>query len=306
MKYFFSLVLVMLGIFANSYACDVCGGSAGNQYLGILPKANLNFIGIQYQYNSFESNHPSLFENRPNERSKDYYNTFQVWGRYVAGKRLQLFAFVPYRYNSQQKDSVRTSSTGIGDVSVLANVVLLNNEETDGKWQQQLLAGGGVKMPTGRYTGITALDRQGLPNMQPGTGSWDFMLNANYTLRRGNIGFNADAAYTITLPNGEDYKYGNRLNAGLLGFYTWNTGNISILPQVGFRYEYTLHDYDNYSRKWLNEQSGGYMCFATAGIQAYYRKLGARVTYHLPVEQHYAAGYVTARQRIDAGIFFLF
>ena len=307
MKRILWLVLLASAMVPAAYGCDVCGCSASNQYLGILPRANLNFIGFQYQYNSFKSDHPSLFENRPNERGKDDYNTFQLWGRYNIGKRLQVFAFLPYRLNvHRQDDSLRSVSSGLGDVSLLVNAVIIKEDATDHKWKHQLLAGGGVKAPTGRYTGISALDRQGLPNMQPGTGSWDFMINANYTVKRNSIGANADLAYTMTLPNGENYKYGNRLNAGLLAFYAIKAKNATILPQAGLRYEYTLHDYDNYPRRWLNEQSGGYMCFATLGIQAYYNQLGARVTCQLPVAQYYGSGYVTARQKIDAGIFFLF
>jgi hypothetical protein len=287
-------------------ACDVCGCSASNQYLGILPKANLNFIGFQYQYNSFTSDHPSLFEHQPNEHGKDYYNTFQLWGRYNVGKRLQLFAFLPYRYNVQLLDTSRTTSPGLGDVSMLANAMIIKEDATSEGWQQLLLAGGGIKFPTGKYTGITTMDKQGLPNMQPGTGSWDFIVNTNYTVRRKSAGVNVDVAYTITMPNAEKYKYGNRLNAGVLGFYRLKRKGATILPQAGLRYEYTLNDYDNYDRKWLNEQSGGYMCFATAGLQAYVGQFGLRLTYQLPVSQHYGAGYITAWQKVDAGVFFLF
>lgn len=305
MKKIIGLMLLASAVFTSARACDVCGCSASNQYLGILPKANLNFIGFQYQFSSYTSDHPSLFENQPNEKGKDYYNTYQLWGRYNIGSRLQVFAFLPYRYNIQHQDATTTSTSGLGDISFLANAVIL--KEKDGQaWQQQLLAGGGIKTPTGKYSGISATDKQGLPNMQPGTGSVDFIVNSNYTLRREAIGVNVDAAYTITLPNSESYKYGNRANAGLLGFYAIKKKDFTILPQLGVRYEYTLHDYDNYDRKWLNEQSGGYMCFGSAGIQAYYKKLGLRLTYQMPISQHYGAGYVTAKQKLDAGIFFLF
>ena len=306
MRKIICLTLLASAMVTSAYACDVCGCSASNQYLGILPKANLNFIGFQYQYNSFTSDHPSLFEHRPNEHGKDYYNTFQIWGRYNVCNRLQLFAFVPYRYNIQLLDTASTISSGLGDVSILANAVLIKEDATGDGWQQQLLAGGGIKLPTGKYTGITAMDKQGLPNMQPGTGSWDFIINSNYTVRRKSVGMNVDAAYTITMPNSESYKYGNRINAGVLGFYAIKRKAMTILPQAGIRYEYTLHDYDNFDRRWLNEQSGGYMCFATAGVQAYYKQLGLRLTYQIPVSQQYATGYVTATQKVDAGVFFLF
>ncbi|MBS1645339.1 MAG: hypothetical protein JST36_09905 [Bacteroidetes bacterium] len=304
-KIVFSLLLfVTTGISAN--ACDVCGCSASNQYLGILPKANFNFIGLQYQFSHYSSDHPSMFENHPNEQGKDYYHTLQVWGRYNIGSRVQVFAFVPYRYNVQEENGQRTTNSGLSDLSLLANVLLLKETDEAASWQHQLLAGGGIKLPTGKYSGISSADKQGLPNMQPGTGSVDFLVNTNYTLRKEAIGLNVDAAYTITLPNRDQYKYGNRANAGAMGFYSIKKGEFTLLPQAGVRFEYALHDYDNYERKWLNEQSGGYMCFAAAGLQAYYKQIGLRVNYQLPISQYYGAGYVTALQKVDAGIFFLF
>lgn len=306
MKFLKTLLLALSVMSYNAEACDVCGCSASNQYLGLLPKSTLSFISLQYQYNSFKSDHPSLFENRPNEVASDYYNTVQLWGRYAVTDRLQVFAFVPYRYNMQKTDTSTYTNSGIGDMSVLANWVLIKDNVIDAKWRHQLFAGGGVKAPTGSYTGITAMDKQGLPNMQPGSASWDFIVNANYTVRKNAAGINLDAAYTFTTANKDAYKYGNKLNAGLLGFYFIKKGKYNFIPQIGVRYEYSLHDYDNYTRKWLNEQSGGYMSFATAGLQVYYNKIGAKVTYQQPLMQQYSSGYVTARQRIDVGIFLLF
>ena len=197
------------------------------------------------------------------------------------------------------------TDNGIGDATLLANV-LLANKQGKKALQHQLLAGCGVKLPTGRHMGITEMDKLGLPNMQPGTGSWDAVVNGNYTVRGNTLGANMDAAYAFTTANKDAYKYGNRLNAGITGFYQIKTSKMSLLPQAGVRYEYSLHDYDNYSKKWLNEQSGGYMCFAMAGIQGYRGRTGVRLMYQMPVSQHYSSGYVTAKNRVEAGVFFLF
>ena len=297
------LLYAVMATCASAFACDVCGCAAGGQYLGLLPGANRDFIGIQYQYNAFKSDHPSLFENWPDEHSVNHYNAFQVWGRYTIGRRIQLFGFVPYRYNLQYGDTAKYTSSGVGDISLLANIVAVNKD--DGQWQHQLLMGGGIKLPTGRYMGITEMDKLGLPNLQPGTGSWDLMTNANYTLKNGVYGVNADVTYAITTANSSSYKYGNKLGASAVLFRSVPVGKVEIMPQAGVRYEYALHDYDNYKRKWLNEQSGGYMTFATVGIQGQHKKIGARLNCHIPFSQHYSSGYVVARQRLDAVLFIL-
>ncbi len=288
----------------SAKACDVCGCSASNQFLGILPRYSYNFIGFQYQESSFSTAHPSLYENKPYDHSHDHYNTFQLWGRYNLGQHYQLFAFLPYQYNIHKQDSANSKQSGIGDISVLLNRIVWKSESD--KVNHLLLVGGGIKLPTGHHDGISTLDKQGLPNMQPGSGAFDFIANTNYTIRYNKAGINLDAAYTFTSTTKDSYKYGNRLNAGILGFYTLNVKQFALLPIAGVRYEYTLHDYDNYSRKWLNEQSGGYLCYATLGIQAYYNKLGARLTYQQPIAQQYGAGYVTTNHKVEIGIFLLF
>jgi len=304
-KYILGSLLLISSM--QSRACDVCGCSASNQYLGILPQTYWNFAGLQYEYGSFSSTHPSLFEGKPNEHSNDYYNTVQAWARYNIGRRLQVFLFVPYHYNIDHADGMRSSSSGLGDISLLVNRIMIKDKGAAAGWGQQLIAGGGLKLPTGRNTGITAPDRLGLPNIQPGTGSWDFIMNANYTVRYNKQGLNLDCAYTFTTANKDNFKYGNRFNAGLMGYYSLKFKNgFTLLPQLGARYQYTLHDYDNYSKKWLNEQSGGYLCYGDAGLQVWYRQFGLRLNYQLPISQCYGAGYVDANAKTEAGIFLLF
>lgn len=285
-------------------ACDVCGGASGGQTLGLLPSFSRHFAGIQYTYGGVESKHPSLFSGLPEEHSVQYTNSLQVWGRYKAGKNLQFTAFVPYIHNTYN-DGKSLSAEGVGDITLMAGYVLLRPGE--GKLTHSLMAGAGVKLPTGRYTGITERDQLGLPNIQPGTGSYDIPVNINYTLRHRTGGLNADVTYLLTTANRDNYKYGNRLSASLLYFYTLPGDRFSILPQAGFRLEQALHDYTDYKQQLLNKQSGGYMLFASGGVQAYYNdKIGGRLLLHLPVSYHYASGYVTPRAKVEAGVFFIF
>jgi hypothetical protein len=270
----------------------------------MLPQYKWNFVGLQQQYSVFQTNHPALVAGKPYEYSDERYLTLQAWGRYNIGKRYQLYAFVPYHYNSHMENGVTTISQGIGDVSFLLSRSILNS--VGANFSHTLIAGSGIKTPTGAYTGVSELEALGLPNMQPGTGSWDAMANANYTGQHDKVGANLDATYMVTTTDKEGHKYGNRLSAGLLAFYTVTLSKVTVLPQLGMRYEYALHDYDNYSRRWLNEQSGGYLCFASAGLQAYYGRVGCRISYLQPVAQRYSSGYVTAGKKIDAGIFLLF
>lgn len=304
-----TVCIILLAFYSGSVkACDVCGASSGNQNLGLLPQMYRHFAGIQYQYNNFESRHVPLSDKQPVWYGDEHYNTVQVWGRFCPAKRWQIFAFVPYRRNiSSTKDGGYNVISGMGDATIVVNYTLVQSADSSEKlFKHRLQAGVGIKAPTGSYRGVSELERAGLPNLQPGTGSWDIPVNANYTLRYKNAGINADASFSMTTPNKDRYKYGNRLNTQLTAFYWWQMGKVSLLPMAGSRIEYALHDYDNYDRKWLNEQTGGYILSATAGVQAYYSKIGVQLQYSRPMSQHFGGGNITARQRIDAGIMFLF
>lgn len=296
-------MVLCIGFYMKSHACNSCGSSSGGQSLGLLPAMQKHFAGLQFQQKGFKSIHPALIEGRPAEKSEEVYTTLQLWGRYQLSKRVQLFGFVPYQYNLQYKSETTTSINGWGDVTLLANIAVLS--KTKGIIRHTLLAGGGIKAPTGKRDSISLNDKNGLPNMQPGSGAWDFVVNANYTMQSGKWGANAEGSYTFTTTSKDSYKYGNKLSAGMLAFYRIAKGPFIILPQAGFRCEYALHDYDNYKRKWLNEQTGGYQLFLNSGLQAYYKRAGLQLGYMFPLAQNYAAGNVTINTAINAGVFLL-
>ena len=306
MKTIISSLLLLWATCITANACTVCGCTATNQYLGILPQSTDNFVGIQYQYRYFNSTHDELDAAGKKIASTEYYNTVQLWGKYNIGSRVQLFAFVPYVFNEVHEESITTRTKGMGDASVLANVRLLGNECNGKKWQHALQAGAGVKLPTGAYDNNILNSGDLLPNMLPGTNSWDFIANANYTLKHGKGGVNVDASYTATTANKLGYKYGNRLSTGILGFYSWQKGQVSLLPQAGLRMDVAGTDYENYSTKLMNDMSGGEQLYFSVGVQAYYRRFGLQLMGHKPVVQHYAGGMVSNKIKTEAGLYFLF
>lgn len=304
MKKLILLTTFISGIY-NANACNVCGCSASNQYLGILPNSKSSFAGVQYQYREYSGVHETIEGVEP-ETSMDYYHTMQLWGRYNPVRNVQLFAFVPYVYNERIENGTYSRNTGLGDITLLANYRLLGANYTGKEWQHNLLAGGGVKLPTGKYDRNDIKYNEGLPNIQPGTASFDFILNTNYTLQHNNTGINADIAYVITTPNKDEYKFGNRLSAGLLAFHTFAAGQLKLIPQAGGRYERNEMDYSNYYYSVKNSYSGGNVVLASAGLQAFRNNVGAQAMLHIPLSQNYSGGMVTNRYKTELGIYLLF
>lgn len=296
---------IIVGTVQSLDACTICGCSASNQYLGILPQFSKQFVGLQYQFRSFQSEHLAHSENGKSKFSQEYYNTLQLWGRYNLSHRIQLFAFVPYVKNIKTEKADKMQIDGIGDISVLANYQLLTPNDSS-TWKHSLQAGGGVKMPTGHFDKTTSLETEGLPNMQTGTNSLDYLMNVNYTLKRESIGLNLDASYTLTQPNDVGYKFGNRISAGLLAFYWFENPNFIVIPQLGVRYDHAEEDYENFEKGWFSDMNGGYQLYLSSGVQFYKGSVGVQLSAHLPIKQHYADGRVNTKFKGEAGVFLLF
>lgn len=298
------ILLMALSLINNVQACDVCGCSVSSQSLGLLPQFSKHFVGVQYLYATSQSSHPSLFEGKPNEKSSQLYQYAQLWGRFQINKRFQLFAFVPYVHNSNKEPNQNSTNRGVGDASAMINYSFPLAEKANNK--KMLLGGIGLKMPIGAFNNNANAERNGLPNTQTGTGSWDILSNINYTQKGEKWGFNIDAAYLLTTANRWQYKFGNRLNTSAVTFYWIEYKQLKIVPQFGVRGEYALHDYDNYRKKWLNEKTGGIMTFATIGTQVFYKYFGAKAMISIPTYQQFAAGYVRSNCRFEGGLFILF
>lgn len=305
MKKIILSVILLSNLSVTGFACSSCGCSAANQSIGLLSQIPNNFIGFQYQIRGFSTTHPDDGGMDLPGISHEYYQTYQITGKYNIGKRIQVFAFAPYIVNiRKQTDVSPISYSGIGDITLLANVYLL--KKVNCTWKHDLLIGGGVKLPTGVYDRQSTKTEEGLPNMQPGTHSWDVVVNGSYTVSRKNIGLNVDANYTVTTANDDSYKYGNRLSANSFVFYKVKKRQLTVLPQMGVSYDRVQKDYENYSNKEIDGDSGSWHLYATVGVQALYRKFGMNLRYQQPITQHYNSGLVNNWYKSEAGIFLLF
>ena len=304
MKRIIICMLLVCAVVETTNACTACGCSASNQYMGLLPQMNNNFIGFQFISKGFSTNLPDDGGGDPFGLSNDNYSTFQIWGRYSINKRIQIFAFIPYIYNVRKLNGESSVISGISDMTVMGNYRMLDKD--NGAWKHTLLIGGGLKMPTGKYDSHSIQYEEGLPNMQPGTHSWDVIGDINYTISHQAIGMNVDLCYVYTTANSDSYKFGNRRSAGISGFYRVHKNDVTLLPQVGLRYDHAEEDYTNFANRVKDDMSGGWQIHAAAGVQAYYKQWGVQFMYNQPLDQHYASGLVNMNHKIETGILFLF
>ncbi|MDX1943706.1 MAG: hypothetical protein SFU99_24275 [Saprospiraceae bacterium] len=303
MKSFFMAVALWLLAILSAQACDVCGCSIGGNYFGILPQFHGHFVGLRYQYRSFRSEHLPLFSQTETLVSHEYFHTTELWGRWNPSKKLQLFAFVPVHFMQKRETGISTRENGIGDPSVIANLVLFNTgDDVRNTWKHAIQIGAGIKFPVG-HSNLKLSDGLVNPNFQLGTGSFDFPLNAIYTIRYKRAGLSTEVNYRINTANSNDYRFGNRLNTGTHFFYWQQVGATAFLPSVGTLWEYAAQDLENGI---YQDLTGGQSLWLTTGLDVYFQRFSVGMSYQQALYQDLAEGQLTSRPRLTANVSFLF
>ena len=279
----FKIIFILMALFINQKAksCDVCCCSMGGTNLGILPQFHKNFIGLHYFNRGFSSEH-TILGTETKSISRELFQTTELRGRFHLNKKIQLFVLLPFNINRQTENNVTSTFAGLGDVTTFANYSIYNNEDSlSKKWKHNLQLGGGIKLPTGSYK---KLDESKIlnPNIQTGTGSFDILIDAIYTVRYKKWGLNNTAFYRFNTTNSNDFKFGNRFTIASSFFYWANIKGYSLLPSAGINYEKADKDLHN---SFIVDQSGGSSLFTTFGLDFYYHSFTFGVNYQLPVYQ---------------------
>lgn len=306
MKKIFISILFILSFTGNAFACDVCGCSLGGSYYGILPQFNKNFIGFRWSQAKFfaRMNHDSPYLGE--EHSNDTYQKLELWGRYYINKRFQVYAFIPYSFNRMAGTEQKVKVNGLGDITVLANYLIINTGESKtARFKHTLMAGAGVKLPTGKYD----LEDNGLivnRNFQLGTGSTDFLISAVYTLRFQKVGLNNETGYKINTRNSHDYLFGNQFHASTQFFFWQNVNAFGFVPNVGLYYEQAAKHREG---EVVQPNTGGSALLATAGIETFVKSFSLGFSYRSPITQSYNSDHVaqiTSKDRFSLTLTYSF
>lgn len=294
--YFLAFSLFLLTL-SEVFACDICGCGAGNFYLGIMPQINKNFIGLRYRVSNFRS-HVGWGERF---ETAEKFQTAELFARLYPAKNVQIIAFLPYQFHEQQEYAATKKLSGIGDASLTASYRLIAQDS--GKVRHQLFAGAGVKLPTGKFRYEGNSSSVANPNFQTGTGSWDFILTGNYTLRTENVGISTDLSYKINGKNADLYRFGNRLSGNINFFRVTKSRKIAFMPYAGAYFEHSEYDV---SRGEKNENTGGSLMSLNLGADFYFGRISLGINGQLPLMQNLARGQIMAGNRLNLQALVLF
>jgi hypothetical protein len=291
-------------IFAPSImACDVCGSLSGNQW-GILPQFKRSFVGLRTSQQSFKTQHSLLY---PENHSREYLFSLDASLRYYLSPRWQFFATLPLQHNRQDYDFEQryTRIWGLGDASVNANFVLFNNtqDSVNHRFKQIFSITGGIKLPTGKADRLNAAGTLLNPNLQTGTGSWDLLFSAIYTVRHRAFGLHTEANYRLNGSNRADFKFGDRFNASSRIFYWLQRPRFAMLFQAGAIYEQAQADIDH---KYIVSGSGQQNVSALVGVDLYYQRFVVGISAQPPMWQQSNGGMLTRQTRFQMQVNYMF
>ncbi|ODS84291.1 MAG: hypothetical protein ABS46_03940 [Cytophagaceae bacterium SCN 52-12] len=300
-KIFIPFILFTLASL-RGFACDVCGCANSGSYFGLMPQSHKSIIGVRYNYLYFDTHPDSKLL-----ATKETFNVAELYGRFFPFKRVQVMAFVPYRFDEQVTSAITKKNSGPGDITALASYSIFNglmDGESSSDFTHSFLAGGGVKLPTGkfRYNENDPLQVANA-NFQLGTGSVDFILNAFYTLNWKKWGLSTNISRKFNTKNAEGYRFGNQLYGSADLFHTISLGRLSLMPGIGIYGEYSAHGRQN---DVILDITGGTIINGSAGLTLFAEKWMLGITAQKPVHQKSASGHVFLRDRLQVQLGFLF
>lgn len=301
------LVLVIAVLLSTSpllRACDICGCSVQSGFVGIFPQFHNSMIGYRNMYRS--SSHPQTIYNMNGESivKEDRFFRQEIWLRYFINEKLQVFGYVPYQMNRRIESLRTTNIQGIGDIQASLNYTLWNTAGKNGDgWENTLIAGLGIRLPTGKYQQRDET-RVILPiGMQAGNGAYGFLAQANHIIKIRKYGLHSSAQYWVNQKNELDFKPGNQLLTTVSAFYWYQKGSFVLLPHGGLAFEKTNPDKEYNA---LKSHSGADSFYTNIGVDIYFNRFMFQLTGQLPIIHNQSAAQPKDQFRLSMGLALFF
>ncbi len=128
----------------------------------------------------------------------------------------------------------KQSSEGLGDMNLIGIYkILVKNDDFLG-------ISGGVKFPTGDTGELDPYGALFEPELQPGSGSWDYPVGIVYRYMAGPVSLSGNVSYVIKSQGAQEFRHGNLLFASLNADYILNPRSENFQTRVGW--DTTFHN----------------------------------------------------------------
>jgi hypothetical protein len=302
----FTVLIIIFFLPLSIFSQTCC--SAGTPILSAINISTTN--GGQWQF-SLTAEHNSIQDVLPgtiSPREERFTNSLLFDVSYGISERFSITFIVPYVQLSQTPlfgSQGQILTNGIGDIlsMIKYNIIPVNFVN-----QNQLAVGYGLKLPSGRSDLRGGLGAILVPQLQPGTGSWDHILwgfysqnfrpepislffNLNYRLNGDNNRFQTSGPFS-------SYKFGNVFSSALgLSYRLSPSLDLSALV----RYRYT--EKDLFADVEV-PNTGGDWVYLVPAVNINFDPYGLRFSGQLPVFRNLSGIQITTSFTVSASFYY--
>ncbi|WP_296347479.1 hypothetical protein [Winogradskyella sp.] len=286
----------------DAWFCDLCACTTSSGSLGFGTLNNVNFIGLRYIYQTFESRN-GIFENSP--RSKEIFNTYQLWAQVPVYKSIYITATVPYQDLNRRFEGETEGLSGLGDVSAIGwyklqfykkesskEDALVDFNKTKEPSGHSIQFGLGIKLPTGEFEEAFANNVN--PGFQVGTGSVDGIFSLRYDYSGNRFGINTLLSYYLKGENKNEYQFGNQMSYALNFYSVFKQEKMNIIPFIGVSGD--LYEPIRQFGEVLKDTDGD-ITNASVGLEVAIKNFVFGANYTLPIRQNLFGNAVEAQSR---------
>lgn len=298
--------------FNEAFSCDVC-----NLFSNVFLNENYSRVGLvyrsRYMYGTMGQLHHGLTTKHSSNQEvtnyydqvvKDIFNVLEVRAQFNIGERWRVSAYFPLVNNYRSIEGYTiTDIYNVSDPLILGQYLLWGTMSGDQKYVHRLTGGLGIKMPVGPRD-IYDNNRKVDDDLQPGTGSWDFLATLNYRFKVKKLGMDINQSYRINTQGFKDFKYGNSYNINSTIFYIFNIkDNWAIMPQTGVYLEHASKDRDANGKF---EHSGGHSIYHNSGLTVQWKKFQFAFQYQYRFYHKLNGIQIPTKNRLIASIYYQF
>ena len=291
-------ILLVLWVVSTGYSCDICGCGMMGSGINSFSWQQRGFIGLSMGKQAFQSDHPPLFGIPSDVTSQESFRFVQLNGSLRVFDRLYFSFGLPYLSSQKIELSDEWRQSGIGDISVSVQSPLYKYSGLLSEFQ--LIGGLEFELPTGKHT-YNADDLTTNPNIQNGSGSWDYGLSLRQVYRRGLFEQWTQLNYMKFGTAESGFQFGSRGQLTVMTRYELGLSNeLAISPLFGFSGTVMAKDVNQGQSR---DFSGGSFWLMNFGVQMRFRNHFLTAQMSKPISQNVSQGYTTVNQQFSIAYF---
>lgn len=320
--YFMRILFILTCLSLNTFACDICGC-----FMGITPYDNQSQVSLYHRYRVFngyrsheqkgvffpagaykvmhggnDSLLPVGYTKKYSTNDFESYKVFELRAKYFIHNRIELNAIIPLNSNKSKEDSIYKEHVGLGDPTFFVGYHLIKRVNYE-KFQNRLIVGSGVKLPSGNYYAKDENNTRLPFLMQPGTGSVDGFFYLNYLFGYRKFGFSINSVYKVNGQNFYKERVANSTSNYLNLFFKFKVNDFIFIPAIQSYYENTKGLYIN-----SQLQKGTAMnCLLTGpGLDLYYKNISFSTAFQFKAYEKLDGDNLNSKGRLVIGLTYNF